>query len=357
MGLNFPLCERLKIEVASMSELAYCPECRKRVLFDVREGLRSTLLDGVAYEYPAKQAFCRECGAEAVYDPFREEAGFAFNDAVRKANGLVSLAKIRELPKRYNIGKRPLSSLLGWGEITYTRLMAGQAPSKPHSDLVERLFDDPSAYYRVLVKGKDRITETAYRKSERAVQALLDDEFPAATRIYEVADYFCTLSEGDITPMMVQKLTYYAQGFSYVLLDAPLFEQQPKAWAAGPVYGQLWHELKGRDLESEYAHAHGSLEGASPFSADEERLLEDVYAAFGRYSATMLSRMTHGEPPWVNARERAGVEAGATCREPLSVQDMKRFFGEVAEKFDIKNSKAIARYAEAAFSAPSTAGC
>ena len=335
-----------------MNELAYCPQCRKRVSFDVREGSRSTLLDGVAYGYPVKQAVCRECGAKAVYDPFREEAELAFNDAVRKGNGLVSLEKVRELPKRYNIGKRPLSLLLGWGEITYTRLMAGQAPSKPHSDLIERLYDDPSAYYRVLIKGKDRITKTAYRKSERAVRVLLDGEFPEAVKIYEVADYFCQLSKGDITPMMVQKLTYYAHGFSYVFLENPLLSQQPRAWAAGPVYGQLWHEFKGRDLESEYAHASDPSDGSSPFSADEERLLEDVYAAFGRYSATMLSRMTHAESPWKNARKRAGAEAGAICREPLSAQDMARFFGGVAERFDVRSSGDIVRYAEAAFSAP-----
>lgn len=204
------------------------------------EAVENTELEGAVYTYPVKHALCARYGAEAVYQPFEEEAGKAFSEAVPKDKGIISLEKIKAIPKKHNRGKRPLSMLLGWGEIAYTRFLDGQVPSREYSDLLERIYEDPSAYYRALIQGKSRITETAFRKSEKAVDAILEGKFPDSVKIYEVSDYFCSLSESDITAMMIQKLTYYAQGFGFVFLESPLFVQNPRAWAAGPVYGQLW---------------------------------------------------------------------------------------------------------------------
>lgn len=325
-----------------MSELAYCPYCRKMVPFDTREDVVSTELDGASYEYQESQAICRECGSdEAVYQPYVEAAGLAFNEAVRRAQGLVSLEKVRGLPQKYRIGKRPLSVLLGWGELTYTRFFNGQAPSKSYSDTIERLYENPAAYYRVLVRNKDRITDVAFRKSEQAVQALLDDSFSDAKKLYEVAEYFCELSDGDITPHMVQKLTYYAHGFSYVFLDTPLLDQMPDIWRAEPVYEQIKQEFGEPVYEGTLASENLS------FSEDEEQLMRAVFESFGKYSGMVLSRMVQDEAPLA---EGAVEEATACGHHEVSADAMKAFFREQANKFGMKSVQDIARYAEAAFS-------
>lgn len=299
-----------------------------------------TELDGVSYEYPAQQAVCRECGSEAVYDPFREAAGLAFNEAVRRANGLVPLEKVRGLPRKYRIGKRPLSLLLGWGELTYTRFFEGHTPSRSYSDTIERLYEDPAAYYRVLVRNRHRITDVAYRKSEQAVQALLEDSFSGEKKLYEVADYFCDLSDGDVTPMMVQKLTYYAHGFSYVFLDTPLLDQMPDVWQTEPVYEQIRQEFQERDYDDNLAPAPVN------FSEDEEELIRAVFESFGKYSGMVLSRMVQSETPLAEAVDDYAAVDG---HSKVSAEAMKAFFCEQAKKLGMKSVGDIARYAEAAF--------
>lgn len=84
-----------------MTEYAYCPYCDDGVEFDTLELTAQTELDGVAYAYPAKQAACKTCGSYASYAPYQKEMEEAFNEAIRMAQGAVSLGKVRDMPKRY----------------------------------------------------------------------------------------------------------------------------------------------------------------------------------------------------------------------------------------------------------------
>ena len=40
----------------------------------------------------------------------------------------------KDILRKYKIGKKPLSKLLGWGEVTITRYINGDIPSKLYSD-------------------------------------------------------------------------------------------------------------------------------------------------------------------------------------------------------------------------------
>jgi hypothetical protein len=51
----------------------------------------------------------------------------------RKQHNIISLEKIIEIPEKYNIGKRPLSLLLGWGEQTFSRYYDGDMPTQQYS--------------------------------------------------------------------------------------------------------------------------------------------------------------------------------------------------------------------------------
>lgn len=328
-----------------MEERAYCPVCQKFVGFDSERKKVSTELDGARYSYWVQQAICGECRSEATYPPFQEAAGLAFNDAVREGRGLVSLEAVRDIPKKYAIGKRPLSRLLKWGEHTYSQLMDGQTPSKDHSDEIKRLYSDPTYYYAVLKMNKDSISERSFERSKKAVEALLEDSYPDAHRIYELGYFFISLAKGDITNLAVQKLTYYAQGFSRPLLGSFLFGQMPKAWVRGPVYGQLW-----REMQSEYDGSFVIDEKepySSPFTVKEDKLIKAVHKHFGCYSGDTLTRMTHSETPWVNARLRAGAAEGERCEEPISAEDMEQFFTDVVEKYAIRSFDDIGKYARA----------
>ena len=328
-----------------MGERAYCPTCHRYVAFNSEHRRTSTELGGQRYSYWINQAICSECGAEATYPPYQEAAGIAFNEAVREGCGLVPLSVIIDIPKRYAIGKRPLSRLLKWGEHTYSQLMEGQTPNREHSDMLKRLHEDPMYYYAILKTNKDAISQSAFTRSKRAVEALIEESYPDAHRIYELGYCFISLARGDVTSLALQKLVYYAQGFSYPLLGSFLFEQMPKAWARGPVYGQLWRELKAeRDGSFEYDEAY---QYPSPFTSKEDSLIRAVHDHFGCYSGDALARMTHSETPWLNARNRAGVSEGEPCQESISRQDMERFFTDVVERYEIVEIDDIGKYARA----------
>jgi uncharacterized phage-associated protein len=119
--------------------------------------------------------------------------------------------------------------------------------------------------------------------------------------VLDVASYILKLAkedaqegEYDITPMKLQKLIYYCQGFSLALLDAPLFPEPIEAWKHGPACPVLYNQLK---------HI-GSLpvsiikDNEPSLGQEERKIIKWVYGYYGQYSASKLRNMTHEESPW-----------------------------------------------------------
>ena len=65
---------------------------------------------------------------------------------------------------KYNIGKRPLSLLLDWGELTITRYLKGMVPKKDYLDLLKAINEDANKFYEMLQKNQTKITKVAYEK-------------------------------------------------------------------------------------------------------------------------------------------------------------------------------------------------
>ncbi|EKY2006703.1 SocA family protein [Cronobacter sakazakii] len=138
---------------------------------------------------------------------------------------------------------------------------------------------------------------------------------------FDVADYFlahCDEESGDIiSNLKIQKLAYYAQGFSLVLLEKPLFGEKIEAWMHGPVVPDLYHRFK--------AYGTGALPkpdniDLTKYSADEIELLDEVAKVYGQFSAWKLRNMTHEELPW----KQTYVE-GVASRE-INHDTMAEFF-------------------------------
>lgn len=136
---------------------------------------------------------------------------------------------------------------------------------------------------------------------------------------HDVAKYFLSVEgdEGEISNLKLQKLVYYAQGFSLALLDAPLFDEPIEAWMHGPVVANLYHR---------YSH-HGSNSIPAPakfdatvFSREQRRLLDDVYEVYGQYSAWKLRQLTHEEDPW-----KDNYEEGVSSKE-IPAGEMEEYF-------------------------------
>ena len=241
---------------------------------------------------------------------------------------VVTPADIREIPARYCIGKRPLSLLLGWGELTYTRLLDGNSPSAQHAAELRRLLDDPAAYARLLETGRDRITEMAYVRSFRAVDLLLADQGGAikATRIFVVADRLCTLAKGDLTPSALQRLVYYAQGLSFAKLGTPLFDELPRAAASGPLYDRIYEGYTYDEIQR--AASDEIAMDSEILSKKEFEVIDLAYKRYGDNSGQALSRMSRDESPWKKARKHANVSEGEDSEEFITAKSMKKYFAK-----------------------------
>jgi len=137
------------------------------------------------------------------------------------------------------------------------------------------------------------------------------------TKLESVAVYFLSLSEpeaGDfISNLKLQKLVYYAQGFHLAMYDAPLFEDEIKAWEHGPVVPSLYHKYK--------EHGSKAIDISEKISftqlaKEEKELVGEVYKVYGQFSAWKLRNLTHGEAPWKDTGKN----------EVISHELMKRFF-------------------------------
>lgn len=87
-------------------------------------------------------------------------------------------------------GKRPLSLLLGWGEQTFSRYCDGVMPTKQYSEILQKLYEDPTYYAEILENNKYNLkTIASYEKSKRAVSELLGRTERTKTKIDLAIEY------------------------------------------------------------------------------------------------------------------------------------------------------------------------
>lgn len=139
----------------------------------------------------------------------------------------------------------------------------------------------------------------------------------------DVAKYFLAQNDkdaGDNTSnLKLQKLLYYAQGFHLAMFDSPLFSEEIQAWQHGPVVPEVYRQYK----------EYGSEGIPCPtdfnqyiFDSKTINFLNDIYEAFGQFSAWKLRNMTHEEPPWIKAQE----QESAWDSKVITHESMKEYF-------------------------------
>jgi len=143
---------------------------------------------------------------------------------------------------------------------------------------------------------------------------------------FDVADFFLANQDkeaGDtISNMKLQKLCYYAQGFSLAMLNAPMFSEHIEAWMHGPVVPQLYQRYSQYGSGSIPPPAEPLANIAARFSSEQLKVLGDVYDEYGQYSAWRLRNFTHEEPPWIKHFSSDDV----AHTEEIPLEDMKKYF-------------------------------
>lgn len=132
-------------------------------------------------------------------------------------------------------------------------------------------------------------------------------------------------SRADFTNKKLQKLLYYTQAWSLVLLDKPMFTEKFEAWIHGPAIPSVYRKYKEYGFTSITQVADETL--ISKLDEDEIDLLADVWNVYGKYDGDYLELLTHNEEPWQKARENS--DPFKASNNEISEDDMKAFYGKL----------------------------
>ena len=119
----------------------------------------------------------------------------------------------------------------------------------------------------------------------------------AVAHVVDIAKYILE-RQGRTSTMKLQKLVYYAQVWAVTDGPGPLFGDSIKAWAEGPVVPTLFHEHRGRaKITATDLPTSGRTIGSK-----DQIAIDRVLDFYGSRPAIYLSKLTHFEKPWRDAR-------------------------------------------------------
>jgi uncharacterized phage-associated protein len=121
------------------------------------------------------------------------------------------------------------------------------------------------------------------------------------------------------SPMKLQKLCYYSQGYYLAENQIPLFGEDFQAWQHGPVVFELYTQYKHFQWRS-----ISDDKELPELDSELHTFLENIVYAYGRYDGAALSTMTHRESPWIEAREDLDEYAGSN--NVIEKSTMKKYF-------------------------------
>jgi uncharacterized phage-associated protein len=141
-------------------------------------------------------------------------------------------------------------------------------------------------------------------------------------KIYSALDiskwFIIRFEDNYITHSKLQRLLYYSEAWTQVLLNRELFKEGLEAWSLGPSvqevfthyleYKKIWH------IEVlEILISRSILE-----------VLEQVFTVYGEMSDDLLESMSQSDEPWVKARGELSHEQ--RCHNVISKDEIKEYF-------------------------------
>lgn len=319
----------------------FCITCRKDTEYILQKRNIKKSIKDVEYTFSITVAVCDKCGEEMSIPGLIDKNIQEIDEQYRAYEGIISIEDIEKLMKIYKIGKAPLSLALGFGEVTITRYLSGQIPSKEYSDIMKKALSSPAFMSKKLHENKEKISSAAYSKAIDAIMQL-ENLFSVSNKMLRVISYIFEKLE-EVTPLMLQKLLYFIQGESYALNKKPMFYETCQAWVHGPVYPEVYDMFRDFKYNPIEDARFAIFEGTEDELTNEERKVIDlVVNTFGEYSGKVLERITHEEIPWKLARE--GYADNIPSNEVILVEDIATFYTEKNEEYDFSTEAGLKKY-------------
>ncbi len=158
---------------------------------------------------------------------------------------VISVNQIREILEMYNIGKKPLAKLLGWGETTVIRYLEGDIPTSEYTEKLQEIAESPIYYYRILMENQSKITNVAFKKSKRAVlDAMMRSKLHVATQ------YIINQANAEINVRQLQSILFYSQVLSLVFFGEEIFDEDAQLTYNQMPYLSLYEALKKQGIRT-----------------------------------------------------------------------------------------------------------
>lgn len=109
-----------------------------------------------------------------------------------------------------------------------------------------------------------------------------------------------------MTPLKVQKLLYYSQGFNKIINKEQLFPEKIMAWQYGPVVEKVFVSLKKYGANG----INEKMQTSKAIDSKVENVLNLVYNKLGQFSAFKLVDLTHSETPWKETEQSKEIKVG-----------------------------------------------
>ena len=318
----------------------FCIECRKETEYVLQKKDIEKTIRNKDYTFGITVAICAECGEEVSVPGLIDKNVQEIDEQYRAAEGIVSIDDIEKLMKIYKIGKAPLSLALGFGEVTISRYLEGQIPSKEYSDVVKTALTSPAYMKQKLIENRDKLTDTAYKKTMTAADSI-ERLFSVSHKMLRVIAYVFKKLE-EVTPLMLQKLLYFIQGVYLALYGKPIFVEDCRAWIHGPVYPEvydLFRDFKYNPIDdARFALLEGTEDALTD---DEKKVIDLVVNTFGMYGGKVLEKITHNETPWIEARKGYGESIPSS--ELLSKDRIMKYYIAVNQEYDIATETGLTK--------------
>lgn len=324
------------------NNICFCSECREMTTYKIGKRHIKYTLGGRNYDHIVTGVYCNNCNElmdiPGLIDLNTEELSICY----RKEEDLVFIDDINNLMKMYDMGKSTLSLALGFGEITITRYLNGQYPSKEYSNVIKRALSDESFMKECIIKNRKKIGDVAYNKTLRSIKKIEEAKSNLSSNMLLVISNILENSL-EISPLTLEKLLYYVEALYMVFYDKRLFKEDCQAWVHGPVYKNVYNLFKDYKY---YAINDNELLFIKYYDKklnDKIKYVLDlVLDTFGNYSGRVLENISHIERPWINARK------DLICLEPssevINIKDIKDYFKEMNDEYDFTKKQGIEKY-------------
>jgi len=265
-------------------------------------------------------------------------------DGDRQASSGITREELKDMLQKYNIGKKPLSKLLGWGETTillYLREDDEEIPDNEYTRRLKNLYTHTTGYLALLNSGQNRISAVAKRRSIEAVRAL----FPR-TPLFDAAEYIMDYHDRkaaeygaeSMSLLRLETILFWSQVIDLCIYGEPLFEEDFVPGKNGLPYRAVEERMTSSGCIMPAGLYEDNMAPASSLTSTQCEILEFVTDMFAWYGSAALAKLLESE------HFRLCGPKNARRRRLASKEMLKKCYGDVFKQAKVKKIKDVETY-------------